>query len=74
MFTLFSLISEGLGGVSCLEDGIATKKVTIMMRHKLKLVCTYKNILLPKGQLVVGKAIENRYDIIQRPRGSCLFG
>ena len=26
MFTLFSLISEGLGGVSCLEDGIATKK------------------------------------------------
>ena len=53
-----------------MEDGIATKKVTIMMRHKQKLVCTYKNILLPKGQLVVGKAIENRYDIIQRPSGS----
>ena len=61
--------SEGLS-IRAYLGTIQMTLVTIMMRHKLKLVCTYKNILLPKGQLVVGKAIENRYDIIQRPSGS----
>ena len=48
----FIVVNKGVATVAWKMVGIATKKVTIMMRHKLKLVCTYKNIPLPEWQLV----------------------